>query len=90
MPQGASYLQAKDAGVGVDEAGRDASVAAVPVDQNQFSFSHLPGLLHNFRKHTALHYLCRMISMKIELHVDPLAWCTLRSRRVFQECGSLI
>src|SRR5579864_1221539 len=69
MPQGTSYLQAKEPCVGVDEAWRDASVAAVPVDQDQFSFSHLPGLLHNFRQHAAPHYFSRMISMKIVLHL---------------------
>jgi hypothetical protein len=34
MPQGTSYLQPKEARIGVDETWRDAAIAAVPVDQN--------------------------------------------------------
>lgn len=72
MPEGTSYLQPKEARIGIHETWCDATIAAVPVDQNEFPLSHLPGLLHEFRKDAAPHYFRRMISMKIDLHTAPL------------------
>jgi hypothetical protein len=45
IPQGTSYLQSKETRIGVDETWCDAPITPVSVDQNQFSLSHLPGLL---------------------------------------------
>jgi hypothetical protein len=73
MPQGASYLQPKEARIGIHETWCDAPIAAVPVDQNEFPLSHLPGLLHEFRKDAAPHYFRRMKSMKVDLHTEPPA-----------------
>lgn len=73
VPQGPSYLQSKKARIGVHEPWRDASVPRMPVDQDQFSFSHLPDLLHEFHKDSAPHNVPRVISVKIDLHTATLA-----------------
>ena len=70
VPQGSSYLQAKEAGIGVYEPWGDAPIAPMPVDQNQFALAHLPGLLDEFREDAVPHDLPRVIAVKIDSHVD--------------------
>jgi hypothetical protein len=42
VAQSFPYLQAEEARVGIHETWCDTAIAPVPMDQNQFSFAHLP------------------------------------------------
>jgi hypothetical protein len=69
VPQGSFYLQAKESSVGVHETWCDASIAAVPIDQNQFCLPHLPSLFHKLRQEDPIpHNLARVITVKIDFH----------------------
>jgi hypothetical protein len=70
VPQGSSYLQAEEAGVGIHETWCDAPIAPVPMDQSQFALAHLPGLLHKSHEDAIPHDLPRVIAVKIDLHAD--------------------
>lgn len=70
MPQGFSYLQAEEAGVGVHETWCDTPIAPVSMDQNQFILARLPGPLHNCHEGAIPHDLPRVIAVKIDLHAD--------------------
>jgi hypothetical protein len=71
VPQGFSYPQAEEAGVGIHETWCDAPIAPVPMDQNQFTLAHLPGLLHKFHEDAIPYDLPRVIAVKIDLHAEP-------------------
>jgi hypothetical protein len=73
VPQDPSYLQSKEQRIGIHEPWRDAAVLPMPVGQDQFSFSHLPGLLHEFHKDSSPHNVPRVTSVKIDLHSGTLA-----------------
>ena len=65
-----SYFQAEEARVGIHETWCDTAIAPVPMDQNQFSFAHLPDLLHECRESAVPHDLPRVIAVKINFHAD--------------------
>lgn len=70
VSQGPSYLQAEKARVGIHEAWRNAAIAPVPVNQNQFTLAHLPHLFYEFGEDAIPHNLPRVITVKIDLHAD--------------------
>ena len=39
------------------------------MDQNQFPFAHLPGLLHKYQEGAIPHDFPRMIAVQIDLHI---------------------
>jgi hypothetical protein len=57
------------AGVCVDEARADATIAPVPVNECQTHFAHLPALMYEFVKESSLNNLGGVESVKVNFHV---------------------
>ena len=74
VSQRPSYLQSEEARVGVHEPWCDAAVPPMSVDQDQFSLTHLPGLLHEFRQDSTPDNVPGVISVKINLHSGPITY----------------
>jgi hypothetical protein len=70
VAQSFSYLQAEEASVAIHETWCDTPIAPVPMNQNQFTFAHLPDLLHKRHERAIPHDLPRVIAVKIDLHAD--------------------
>ncbi len=71
MAKGTAYLKAEVAGVGVDEAGRDASIPTMTVDEARMGLSHFPNLLDDLFKHAAPDDVTWMIAVQVDLHTEP-------------------
>ena len=56
-------------GVCIHKTRSDASIAAMTMNQCQFVFTHLPGLLHNFPESSVQHDFGRMIPVKVNFHL---------------------
>jgi hypothetical protein len=61
-------LQSEIAGVCVDEARRDTSVASVAMDETDMLFPDFPGLLHNPLENIAPHNIGGVVSVKVNCH----------------------
>lgn len=70
VAQSFPYLQAKEARVGIHEPWCDTAIAPVSMNQNQFTFAHLPDLLHKCHECTIPRDLPRVIAVKIDFHAD--------------------
>jgi hypothetical protein len=85
MPQRPPNTEAKVTGVCIHKTGSDSSIATMTMNQCQFVFTHLPGLLHNFAKSSVEHDLSRMVTVKINLHLSYPGSVELGANRVSLE-----
>jgi hypothetical protein len=85
MPQGPPNTEAEVTGVCIHKTRSDSSIATMAMNQCQFVFTHLPGLLHNFAKSSVEHDLSRMVTVKVNFHLSYPASLKLEANRVSPE-----
>ena len=75
IPQCPSNTESKVAGIGVHESRCDTAITPMAVNQRQFTFPHLPGLLQNRAKNSVEYDFSGMVAVKVDFHLFlPVRW----------------
>lgn len=71
LPQRPPNAEAKVSGVGIYKSRRNATIAAMSVNERHLMLTHFPCFLQDLAKNSVENDFTRMVAVKVDFHLSP-------------------